>query len=218
MTISSNSSGSRPGVCTSTTRPTTPYEGMMIYETDTNRVLVWDNAAWVMIAETDQPPGLQLIKSQSVGSGVSSVPVTNVFSSEFTNYLINWDNGTTSGSSNMGIRLGSTVTGYYSALIQVTVGTNAIASGARNGTETYFDWAGYSTTSNNYFSVFLYNPNIAKHTFMKSSLFNPSGSITLGEVTGILGNTIQYTDFTILPTGAGITMTGGTITVYGYRV
>lgn len=59
-----NSRISQAGVCTSTTRPASPYEGQMIYETDTNRVLIWDNAAWVMIADTDQPPGLQLVDTE----------------------------------------------------------------------------------------------------------------------------------------------------------
>ena len=49
MAISNNTTGVRPGVCTSTTRPTAPYEGQQIYETDTNRVLVWDNATWIVI-------------------------------------------------------------------------------------------------------------------------------------------------------------------------
>jgi hypothetical protein len=34
-------------VCTSTTRPSSPVEGTMIYETDTDKVLVWTGAAWV---------------------------------------------------------------------------------------------------------------------------------------------------------------------------
>ena len=42
--------GNKSGVCTSSTRPTNPYEGQLIYETDTNRTLVYDNAAWVVIA------------------------------------------------------------------------------------------------------------------------------------------------------------------------
>ena len=46
MAISNNSTGLRPGVCTSTTRPTAPYEGQMIYETDTDKVLVWNGTAW----------------------------------------------------------------------------------------------------------------------------------------------------------------------------
>jgi len=43
--------GIRPGVCTSSTRPANPYEGQVIYETDTNRTLVYDNAAWLVVAD-----------------------------------------------------------------------------------------------------------------------------------------------------------------------
>jgi hypothetical protein len=50
MAISNNSTGLRPGVCTSTTRPTAPYEGQHIYETDTDKVLVWNGSAWLYSA------------------------------------------------------------------------------------------------------------------------------------------------------------------------
>lgn len=46
MPISNLSSGLRPGVCLSTNRPTTPYEGQMIYETDTDMLAIWNGAAW----------------------------------------------------------------------------------------------------------------------------------------------------------------------------
>ena len=36
----------QPGVCTSTTRPASPYTGQCIYETDTNKMLVWNGTAW----------------------------------------------------------------------------------------------------------------------------------------------------------------------------
>jgi hypothetical protein len=36
----------KPGVCTSSTRPASPYEGQMIYETDTDKVLLWDGSTW----------------------------------------------------------------------------------------------------------------------------------------------------------------------------
>jgi len=49
MAISNNSTGLRPGVCTSTTRPTAPYEGQHIYETDTDFEFVWNGTAWVRI-------------------------------------------------------------------------------------------------------------------------------------------------------------------------
>ena len=47
MTISATTQGLRPGVCTSTNRPAVPFDGMLIYETDTNRVAVYDTNAWV---------------------------------------------------------------------------------------------------------------------------------------------------------------------------
>ena len=36
----------KPGVCTSSTRPAVPFEGQMIYETDTDKVLVYNGSAW----------------------------------------------------------------------------------------------------------------------------------------------------------------------------
>lgn len=53
MAISNLSSGVRPGVCLSTNRPTTPYEGQVIYETDTNKVYVWDGSAWSLITSAN---------------------------------------------------------------------------------------------------------------------------------------------------------------------
>ena len=48
MAISNNSTGLRTGVCTSSSRPTTPYNGQTIYETDTNRTLAWNGSAWII--------------------------------------------------------------------------------------------------------------------------------------------------------------------------
>ena len=36
----------KQGVCTSSTRPASPFEGQQIYETDTDKVLVWDGSTW----------------------------------------------------------------------------------------------------------------------------------------------------------------------------
>lgn len=51
MGISNNASGLRPGVCTSTTRPTAPYTGQIIFETDTGYLRVWDGAAWDYLSQ-----------------------------------------------------------------------------------------------------------------------------------------------------------------------
>ena len=38
--------GIKPGVCTSSTRPANPFEGQVIYETDTNNIRFWSGSAW----------------------------------------------------------------------------------------------------------------------------------------------------------------------------
>ena len=47
MGISGSSQvGLKTGVCTSTTRPSAPYVGQVIYETDTGLAKVWTGSAW----------------------------------------------------------------------------------------------------------------------------------------------------------------------------
>jgi hypothetical protein len=57
MAINSLSTGLRAGVCTSSTRPTTPYEGQFIYETDTDMLAIWNGSAWRYIASTTTTSG-----------------------------------------------------------------------------------------------------------------------------------------------------------------
>lgn len=48
-------------ICTSTTHPSTPFDGQCIFETDTKNVLVWANGIWdefVLLSELPDPiPG-----------------------------------------------------------------------------------------------------------------------------------------------------------------
>ena len=43
-------------ICTSSTRPASPFEGQTIYETDNSRQLVWDGLGWVAPSVTYRPP------------------------------------------------------------------------------------------------------------------------------------------------------------------
>jgi len=47
-----SSSIMQPGVCTSSTRPASPYDGQVIYETDTDKVLAYDGANWYAPSNT----------------------------------------------------------------------------------------------------------------------------------------------------------------------
>jgi hypothetical protein len=62
-----NTGGLYPGVCTSSTRPASPYEGQMIYETDTDMVALWNGSAWRYISATTPTNGtvLQVVSAES---------------------------------------------------------------------------------------------------------------------------------------------------------
>lgn len=70
----------KPGVCTSTTRPTNPYTGQTIYETDTLLAKVWTGSAWV-----DYPQGKANTASPTFTGTVtlpSTTSIGNVSSTE----------------------------------------------------------------------------------------------------------------------------------------
>lgn len=213
MAISNLSTGLRPGVCTSTTRPSTPFEGQMIYETDTNRVLVYEGAAWVMIADTDTPPGLQLIKAQTIGSAVTSVTVTDVFSSEFENYLITVSGGVCGADYGLNMYLGSTRSGYYYTGTYHTYGNTSAWIGASNAAE--WGAVGIATTNTLQANISVSGPNLAKNTYFSNTYIygHPAGG--RAAMGGYLADNTQYTSFTLFINA--LTITGGTIRVYGYR-
>ena len=70
MAINSLSTGWRPGVCTSGTRPTAPYDGQQIYETDTDKLLVWNGSAWITVSPVSVPQ----MTVYASGSGTYTTP------------------------------------------------------------------------------------------------------------------------------------------------
>jgi hypothetical protein len=60
----------KPGVCTSTTRPGSPYVGQIIYETDTTLAKVWTGSAWV-----EYPPSKANTASPTF-TGTVTLPTT----------------------------------------------------------------------------------------------------------------------------------------------
>lgn len=63
----------KPGVCTSTTRPASPYDGQMIYETDTNLVRIWNGSAWKTLSYSDYTNGTILQTVNATYSTQTSV-------------------------------------------------------------------------------------------------------------------------------------------------
>jgi len=201
----------KPGVCTSTTRPTVPYEGQLIYETDTDRVAAYNGSAWVYGSFAG---GLVLIKSQTIGTAVSSVTVSNVFSSSYDNYKIVLIGGVGSQVSYLKLTLGATSTGYYFGGFYTASNWGAGNTVGTAGSNVAAWDAGGVNTDLLQTNIDLFGPNLAKRTTFQAAFIDARTGGSYQDYAGFLNNNTQYTDFT-LTVNAG-TITGGTIYVYGY--
>jgi hypothetical protein len=202
----------QPGVCTSSTRPASPFEGQVIYETNTKQTLVWQGTAWVMLTDADTPPGLQLVKTQTVGSAVTSVTVNDAFSSEFDNYRITWSGGTQSASTDVYLQIGGSTTGYFGVLAYAN--TTATLTGATNNNNNRADWIGGADAGQaGHVSVDLMGPNLTAYTKIRNGSYQNTNNY--GTYQGEHRVATSYTSF-LLGVATG-NITGGTIRVYGYR-
>lgn len=61
----------QPGVCTSSTRPASPFEGMYIYETDTDKTLFWNGSAWYPNWNTSWGIVAQVVNSTSTSTTIN---------------------------------------------------------------------------------------------------------------------------------------------------
>jgi hypothetical protein len=172
-------------------------------------------AGQVLTAAQMNKIGFWLVKTQTIGTTVASVTVTDAFSADYDNYLILVNGG--AGSTNLGLNttLGSTATGYYFAANFVSyAGVSGVFSGANT---TSVQESGYASTGAINYQMVIKSPFLADRTFFN---FQTSGAATTGvnlavNGGGYLADDTSYTAFTL--TCAAGTLTGGTIRVYGYR-
>lgn len=147
MSISSKATGLRPGVCTSTTRPTAPYTGQIIFETDTFKMQFWTGSAWQgavsapagtvnPYAGSTAPTGWLLC----AGQAVSRTTYADLFSAISTTY----GSGDGSTTFNLPDLRGRTIAGVDnmggSAANRITSGGSGITGttlGAAGGVETH---------------------------------------------------------------------------------
>jgi hypothetical protein len=159
-----------------------------------------------------QYAGMVFIKSVSIGSGVSSVTVTDAFSSTFDNYRLMIRVETTTVDVGINLVMGASTTGYYysAILAQWAGGTGQV--NAQNGSK----WRiGASDTTGGRIACDIFSPYLATRTAVSfsSTYYDPSGYQETGG--GVHNNTSQYTQFGI--DSGGATMTGGDIRLYGYN-
>jgi hypothetical protein len=154
--------------------------------------------------------GLVYIKSQTVGNGVSTVTVSDAFSATYDNYKITYTNGVGSVIAVLNVRLGSTALNYYNSGISIPFTGASSLQQTNNATI----WAPVGVMGADYanLNIEMFSPFLSKKTFASWDYLYTAEYMRAG---GYLNDTTSYTAFTVIPSGG--TMTGGIITVYGYR-
>ncbi len=169
----------------------------------------------VLTAAAMDSIGLWLVKTQTIGTAVSSVTVTDAFSANYERYLITVERCQGSSTGDLRLQLGATTAGY-NGFIMYGITSGASLFGINQSAAANFGYVGSlasggKTTSH----ITLVSPFTADRTYLSCPYIGATTGNAFGNYQAMLDNTTSYTAFTLIP-GAG-TLTGGTIRVYGYR-
>ena len=158
--------------------------------------------------------GLVYISSTTIGTAVSTVTVTGL--TGYDSYQIVVNNSTLSTAANVSLtlRLGSTnsTTGYYGVFYYSDWNAGTSGQAGDNNAATFTYATGATNTSGFNTIIDLVNMGKANPTTIRSLHVRN----IVGHYTGYHSVATAYDGFVI--SSGGATMTGGTITVYGYRM
>jgi len=194
----------KPGVCTSTTRPSVPFEGQLIYETDTDRVAAYNGSAWVYTHSS----GLIRVASQSFTSS-TAVSVNNCFTSIYTNYTVKIGaTGTNGAASSLRLRASGSdsASNYRRQRFYINAGTFT----ANDSTLTTSLNLHFESTNRTYSTIEVLGPALANHTtFFGQSQINGEEVLFTG---GLHSQSTSYDGFSLIFTNAN----SGFVDVYGW--
>lgn len=154
----------------------------------------------------------------TIGNAVSSVTVSGCFSSLYNVYKVVLNGGASSATCDLQIQLNGITTALYAHnLLYLTLGSTTV-NGFSQTAQTAWNYVGAATTSNMMLNCEIFSPNLAKVKTFTSMQFYPH-ALAVGNFymsAGVCDSTTQSTGFLIRPSTG--TITGGQITVYGYRI
>ena len=157
--------------------------------------------------------GLTLIKTQTIGSTVAAVTVSDAFSATYDNYKIIVSGGIGSANANISMTLGATVTDYAYNNIYLAYNSTTVNGENSNSAASWLRVA-RGSANNIDGEIELKSPFEAKRTMFQMRTSSSASNELWSTGGGYLNNATSYTAFTL--TAALGTLTGGTIFVYGY--
>lgn len=150
------------------------------------------------------------VNGKTVFSGVSTLSINGVFTSEYDNYIVMWSNITSPGSVMTYLRMRASGTDTTSGYTTVAGYQNAGAAMQYNPDSTSGWYAFQANTPALFLEQYFLHPNVATNTAFDSTGTGANYSYAKGWVS----NSTQYDGFTI--TNASTT-NSGTVRVYGFK-
>lgn len=159
--------------------------------------------------------GLWLVKTQTIGSGVSSVTITSAFSAEYDNYRVVVSNTQFTVSDTTFLVRPDNVSssvyyggGYFALFSGGGLSQYVLNAGNAGG-------VGITTSGQKATIIFDVSEPFNSSSWTRFHGMPSIGNLYTAQYSSMAATTASYTSLTMLP--ASGTMTGGTIRVYGYR-
>jgi hypothetical protein len=166
----------------------------------------------VLTAAAMDSIGLWLVKTQTVGTAVPSVTVTDAFSADYENYKIVYSGGVGSTVGDIRLTMDNATANWYGVLIYGVYTSNTpFALGSNN--LTLYPYCGSYDTSYVSVDMDVQQPFISTRATICAGQFH--GNTSMGYFNARHADLQSQTAFTL--TASVGTLTGGTIRVYGYR-
>jgi hypothetical protein len=187
-------------------------EGQLCYVEGTG-LQSYNGTSWVTWGVA--PGAITLVKAQTVGSGVSSVSITDAFNSSYEQYLITITNVVGTGGGNLSFQFedsggNAVTTNYYWSGFYNSANNGAVNGNNVNNGSSWSVGSIESTGRHNQFWVAA--PFLAARSSYWANIPRGDTNFSYG---GSHDSATSYTRFRLVPTGG--TLTGGTIRVYGYQ-
>ena len=206
----------KPGVIDSAAaRPASPYEGQVIFQKDTDQLLVWNGTAWVIPNQTTQnPEGLELVATTTFTTTANPF-INGCFSSSYQNYrvLINIEGSDTT---NLRMRVRSGTSTPETGSIYSRWGFSVLAGAVTNETssnQSSLFLGSYYFGEQTPYAFDLFSPNLAVRTNTLPYAWSSSTGTTFFMPGRVTSNTV-YTGIEIYGDSGTLT---GSMRVYGYR-
>ncbi len=154
--------------------------------------------------------GLVYVTSQTVGTGVSSVTVSNAFNSSYDNYRVIWTGGTFGVNDNaISVQFANTAHHYACMRYDSFTGTGSGTLFTNAQTSAYTGLSATATQTSIVMDVM--TPYLAQFTKWTNML---TSNLYVGYAGGVYAQNTSISSITFIQGGG---FTGGTITVFGYR-